>query len=93
MNKDFILKHLKEEHMQGYGSLQEIVEESGLETVKTLLKNHETLTIYVPTLQRNNALMRDVIKENYKTLSCHKLEELTGLPIRRIKEMIAELKH
>jgi len=89
MDKDFVLKYLDVEHLRDNQELLEIAEISGIEVVKTLLKNHESMRVlYIPTLKRNKDLMMTVIRENMHKYSVSQLARLTGLTRKRVLEFI-----
>ncbi len=92
MDKEFVLKYLKPEHVEGIETLEEIAEASGMEVVIQLYKNHETLRGYIPTMLSNKSLMHDVIKDNYQTMSVKQLADKTGLRRQKILQIIKELK-
>lgn len=92
MDKEFILAHLKPEHLKDNESLKEIYELSGLETVKLLLRNHETLQLYVPRLHSLPDLMRDVVEENKNTMDEHKLRQKTDLSRKTMSAMLRRIK-
>lgn len=91
MNKDFILEYLKKEHLSGHSELLEIAEESGLEVVKLLLKNHSALHLYVPKITSLPLLMKDFLKDNESKLDCKQLQYTTGLSKRNIDEYLKEI--
>ena len=92
MDKEFILRYLKEEHISNNENLAEIAELSGLEVVKTLLRNHESMRLNcIPLLNKNKKLMYTVISDNYKSMSVKHLSDLTGLRRSKVQEIIKEL--
>ncbi len=87
-----MLKYLKKEHLKGNDGLTEIADISGMDIVKTLLKNHEGLRMcYVPMLSNNKELIREVIRCNKDKMTITQLVNITGLSRRKIERMIAEL--
>lgn len=92
MDKEFILRYLKKEHLAGNSDLSEIAEISGLDVVKTLIKNHETMRMcYIPMLANNKELMCDVIRKNKDKMTVNQLASVTGFTRRKVERMIAEI--
>lgn len=91
MDKEFILGHLKEEHLADHPKLLEICEVSGIETVRQLLMNYEQEQFYVPRISTIKPLMEEVVKEN-KGLSERALKSKTGLPLKIIRNIIFNVK-
>ncbi len=92
MDKEFILRHLKKEHLAGNEGLSEIAEMSGLDIVKDLFRNHETMRdLYIPMLNNNKELMKEVIKKNKDKFSICQLANMTGLTRKRIEKLIDEV--
>ncbi|ROL55832.1 hypothetical protein D9V84_10490 [Bacteroidetes/Chlorobi group bacterium Naka2016] len=92
MDREFVLKYLKIEHLKSNAELLEIAENSGLDYVKELLREYPSMRImYIPTLERNKPLMMDVIRENIGKMTVRQLARKTGLSIKRIKKYIREL--
>lgn len=92
MDKDFILKYLRVEHLATNSELLEIAEGSGLEVVKPLLKNHEQMgNLYIPLLTSNKALMCAVIADNRDKMTVRQLATITGLNRRRVQQLINEM--
>jgi 4-alpha-glucanotransferase len=92
MDREFVLQYLKIDHLKGNSELMEIAENSGLDYVKELLREYPSMRVmYIPTLERNKALMMDVIRENLGKMSIQQLSRRTGLSIKRIKRYIREL--
>ena len=90
MDKEFILKNLKKEHLKGNAELFEVAELSGLDIVKELLRNHEEMRLYVPCLTNQKKLMREIIEKNKDSLSVEQLSNVTGMPRRKIKKLLAD---
>jgi hypothetical protein len=92
MDKDFVLKYLKKEHLRNNAELMEIVEVKGLDYVKELLKHFETMRfLYIPTLKRNKELMKAVIADNYQKMTIRQLVMKTGLSQKSIEKIIREI--
>jgi hypothetical protein len=91
MDIEFILKHLDEEHLAGNLDLQEIAEESGMDVVKALFKNHSGMRVYIPTLEKNQALLETIIKEN-PNMSVRELSMKTSKPRNTIWRIKREIK-
>ena len=91
MDKEFILKYLRPEHLKGIETLEEIAEVSGLDYVKVMYLNHETLRGYIPCLMSNKKLLSTVVRENYERMSVKELSDRTGLRRNQLKKLIKEL--
>lgn len=93
MDRDFVLQYLRIEHLRGNAELVEIAENSGLDYVKVLLREYPSMRVmYIPTLERNKALIQEVIRANIDKMSVRQLARKTGLSIKRIKKYIKEIK-
>ncbi len=92
MNKDLILSHLKVEHLKENEALREIAEESGIEVVKLLLKNHEGLKVYVPKVTNLTMLMEDFICESSKHLNERQLQNVTSVTRGTISEYLRKIR-
>ncbi|QLH52765.1 MAG: hypothetical protein CH6_0067 [Candidatus Kapaibacterium sp.] len=92
MDRAFVLQYLKIEHLQNNSELMEIAENSGLEYVKELLREYPSMRVmYIPTLERNKELMKEVIRANIGKLTVRQLSRKTGLSMKKIKQYIKEI--
>lgn len=91
MDKEFLLKYLRVEHLTNNQELYEVAEMSGLDVAKSLFRNHETMRmLYIPMLNNNKELMRDIIKAN-KEMPVTQLAALTGCTRQRIESLKEEI--
>ena len=87
MDKEFMLKYLKEEHLQNNAELYEVAEISGLEVVKQLFRNHETMRMcYIPQLNNNECLLTEIVSDNID-MPTGQLAALTGCTRNRIDNL------
>jgi len=91
MDKEFILQHLKEEHLREHPKLMEICEVSGIETVKQLLMNYEQEQFYVPQIKALKGLMQAAV-ESHKEMPERKLKNKTGMSLKAIRNIIYNIK-
>lgn len=92
MNKDLILSYLKIEHLQENAALREIAEESGIEVVKLLLRNHEGLQVYVPKVTNLPALMEEFISASSQHLNERQLQSVTNVTRGTIAEYMRRIR-
>lgn len=92
MNKDLILSHLKVEHLKENEALREIAEESGIDVVKLLLRNHEGLQVYVPKVTNLSALMEEFICESSQHLNERQLQSVTNVTRGTIAEYMRRIR-
>lgn len=92
MNKDLILNHLKVEHLKDNEALREIAEESGIEVVKLLLRNHEGLHVYVPKVSNLPLLMEAFIGESSKHLNERQLQTITNVTRQTIADYMRKIR-
>lgn len=90
MDKQFILNHLKIEHLKDNRTLYEIAETSGLDVIKDLLLDCEQMYIYVPKILSLPKLIEDCIEQNKSTMSEGELRRKLGLPQRTFEEILRE---
>ncbi len=92
MDKEFILRYLRKEHLKGNQELYGIAEVKGLEFAKELLRDFASMRfLYIPTLERNIELMREVIADNMHKYSIRELARKTGLSRRKVREIIRDI--
>jgi hypothetical protein len=91
MDKEFLLKYLKVEHLANNQELSEVAEMSGIDVAKQLFRNHETMRmLYIPMLNKNKELLIEVIKDN-SGMSIAQLATLTGCTRQRIESLREEI--
>lgn len=91
MDKEFVLRFLEPHHIDHNEGLAELVEVFGLDTVKKFFLNCECIQIRVPSLAKQKELIKDVIRQNMKTMKPHKLQSKLGIGRDRFRKYLKEI--
>lgn len=87
MDKNFVLNYLRLEHLKESDDLYDIAKTQGVDFVKGLFRDHETLRLYVPNVTAIKDLMHEVVMDNYSRMQIHELKRRTGLSYDTIRRM------